>query len=108
MQRVTPKSIKDATPTSQLVMKMASYCLDSPAFSTRSRANPGDSPSSSSTLHIAHEPACIPPWVGCMTVKSRLCHAHSDISADIQRANCSPSCHLSKGPENPAVSQKKV
>lgn len=46
MQRATPKNIKDGTPTSQLVMSMASYCLDSPAFGTRSRANPGN------TVHL--------------------------------------------------------
>lgn len=33
------KSPWGGTPTSQLVMSMASYCLDSPAFSTRNRTN---------------------------------------------------------------------
>jgi len=44
----TPKSLgSTATPTSQMVMQMAAHCLESPAFSTRSRtgaASLGDVP----------------------------------------------------------------
>ena len=33
----SPGGLNGITPTGQLVMSMASYCLDSPAFSTRNR-----------------------------------------------------------------------